>query len=240
MPNAWVYFRLPGQAPQGFTSSFETKQDIHAITEPYFLVAPFGEHAVPIALIPQTVIHQIPEENLYTHKAYSGISTSQEKYISMIEEAQRTFASGMLEKVVLSRVFFIPLARLSLNIYFEALCKAYPSCLVSAVSMEGFGTWMGASPEILFELKEEKLRTYSLAGTRVVGELAWGEKEQQEQKWVTEYIEHKLGIDGFKMLPTQTNLRMGSIEHLLTEFEKKDSQENLYQLLLKLLPVVFL
>src|SRR5690606_39294532 len=50
------------------------------------------------------------------------------------------------------------------------------------------GLWMGASPETLIEVKDQKIHTMALAATvadQGQAKVVWGEKEKQEQAMVT-------------------------------------------------------
>jgi isochorismate synthase EntC len=42
----------------------------------------------------------------------------------------------------------------------------YPDAFTSLVSVPGIGTWIGATPELLMEVKAGSLRTMALAATR--------------------------------------------------------------------------
>ena len=77
--------------------------------------------------------------------------------------------------------------------WFEALALCYPDAFVLVVSVPSKMTWMGATPEILLKQGDQGVVTMSLAGTRKVGSAGeWGDKEQEEQRIVTEYITRNL------------------------------------------------
>ena len=77
--------------------------------------------------------------------------------------------------------------------WFEALALCYPDAFVFVVSVPSKMTWMGATPEILLKQGDQGVVTMSLAGTRKVGSAGeWGDKEQEEQRIVTEYITRNL------------------------------------------------
>ena len=104
-----------------------------------------------------------------------------------------SFLNGMsqlqIDKAVFSRIKkkYFPISRaFSL---FETLKKTYPKCGVYLLSSKLFGTWIGASPEILAEIHLNQLFTISLAGTKKSNSKdVWGEKEKIEQALVTSYI----------------------------------------------------
>jgi isochorismate synthase len=56
-----------------------------------------------------------------------------------------------------------------------------------------FGTWIGATPEVLLSIENEEVKTISLAGTKKSNdESAWNAKEKEEQAIVTQFIEQTL------------------------------------------------
>ncbi|WP_161887847.1 chorismate-binding protein [Pontibacter russatus] len=150
-------------------------------------------------------------------------------FTSGVAKAVQAIRAGEMEKVVLSRDYleqlpsdFSPVAAL------EAMQQAYPRVFVSLVSIPGVGTWMGASPEILVSVNEEKVfHTVALAGTQpaVAGESVasaiWRQKEIEEQAMVERYI-----LKCFKTLRLRDYTEVGprtiiagNLMHLRTDFK---------------------
>ena len=76
---------------------------------------------------------------------------------------------------------------------------------------------MGASPEVLLESTQEGYRSMSLAGTRLKNATRWGNKELEEQKFVTKEVHRSLKAFGGKISrDKQTTFNAGPVEHLLT------------------------
>jgi isochorismate synthase len=122
-----------------------------------------------------------------------------------------------VQKVVLSRPYFYETSKASPSGTFASLCKQYPHCTVFALFHEDFGSWMGATPEVLLEGTEEGYRSMSLAGTRLSGGMNWGEKEIEEQKFVTKEIHRTLkNLGGHIRRTPQTTFGAGPVEHLMT------------------------
>ena len=72
---------------------------------------------------------------------------------------------------------------------FQHLCDLHPRALVYLMHHPVEGTWCGASPELLLRAQQHDMDTVSLAGTRRDGsQLAWTQKERQEQQLVTDHI----------------------------------------------------
>ena len=87
------------------------------------------------------------------------------------------------------------------------------------------GLWMGATPEILLELKNSDFKTMSLAGTQRFEEgkeVVWESKELEEQEIVTQFIKHQLNeiSTDLKIDATET-FKAGSLLHLRTKVEGK-------------------
>ncbi|TNE56193.1 MAG: hypothetical protein EP338_01090 [Bacteroidetes bacterium] len=96
-----------------------------------------------------------------------------------------------MDKAVFSRVKAVSFEASQAEKLFDELEKTYPNALVYLLSSELFGTWIGATPEILMEVHRDYLFTISLAGTRDEQEKSreWTAKEKWEQQVVTDYIE---------------------------------------------------
>ena len=108
--------------------------------------------------------------------------------------------------------------------WFEALALCYPDAFVFVVSVPSKMTWMGATPEILLKQGDQGVETMSLAGTRKVGSAGeWGDKEQEEQRIVTEYITDLLQKVGEWKVEGPFTKQAGGVEHLCTVFKKNES-----------------
>ena len=104
---------------------------------------------------------------------------------------------------------------------FETLCARYPDAFVFFISVEEFGTWIGASPELLLQREGVKLMTMSLAGTRKAGDTSeWSDKNLKEQRIVTDFIRTTFGNIGLKCREGELcTKRAGAIEHLMTTIQ---------------------
>ena len=73
--------------------------------------------------------------------------------------------------------------------------QTYPDAFVFLVSIPGETLWMGATPETFLRCSASCIQTMSLAGTKRKDDFSeWGEKDREEQRIVTEYIESVSGI----------------------------------------------
>lgn len=108
-----------------------------------------------------------------------------------IEEIEK----GNLEKVVPSRTKTVSLPdNFDVVKTYMKLCQRYSHAMVSLISTPETGTWLGASPELLVSIENNKFKTVALAGTLPYEEgtnlktVAWTQKEIEEQALVERYI----------------------------------------------------
>lgn len=122
------------------------------------------------------------------------------------------------EKIVAARKKFINKSALPAEL-FEALCEKYPQAYIYLISTERYGTWIGATPELLLKKEGSKLTSMALAGTRRKDDHngAWDNKNIKEQKIVTDHI--CAVFEEFQLNPDCSELRTvnaGPVEHLQT------------------------
>lgn len=149
-------------------------------------------------------------------------------FVGAVSKAKEAIAAGEMEKVVMSRNFLEPLPDgFSPIIAYKNIMQEYPRAFVSLVSIPEVGTWMGASPEILVSINEDRVfHTVALAGTQPasdaesVGAAIWRQKEIEEQAMVERYI-----LKCFKALRLREyeevgprTIVAGNLMHLRTDF----------------------
>lgn len=160
---------------------------------------------------------QLPEQPNIQHNFYQ-----------ITQQAINFIEQGKFEKVVLSRYKVVPLThRLHPAEIFDNLCKAFPNAFVSLISLPDYGTWLGASPEILVSVKNNShFHTVALAGTKPfhpgmnVKDVAWTQKEIEEQALVSRYIINcfkKIRLREFEEHGPKT-VEAGKLLHLKTDF----------------------
>lgn len=117
----------------------------------------------------------------------------QQGYTEAVNEALRAFRPGPLSKVVLSRSQRVEFPKERLGHLFGSGLQRYPDAFVCILNCPEFGTWLGASPELLLSASEGAVRIDAIAGTLPIqGSPAdpdeWGTKERDEQEQVTRGI----------------------------------------------------
>jgi isochorismate synthase len=183
------------------------------------------------------------------HVAKSNVQhTTPENFIELVKLSINAIESGAFQKVVPSaqRKIEAP-TDFDLLDAFDSLNQRYPAAMVSLVSDSTFGTWMGASPELLVSTDKHNIfRTVALAGTQPFKEgvpmrsVSWTQKEIEEQALVERYI-----ISCFKKIRVREydeygpkTVQAGNLIHLKSEFEVNMKEVNLPQMgsvMLKLL-----
>ncbi len=145
----------------------------------------------------------------------------------MVEKAVNNIKEDEFEKVVLSRHKDEPLPDdFATWDFFESLCQSYPNAFNSLCHIPGKGLWVGATPEILISDNQERFLTISLAGTKSLtenndlSEIAWTQKEIEEQAFVSRYVINcfkKIRLREFHEHGPKT-VQAGNLAHLKTEF----------------------
>ena len=156
--------------------------------------------------------------------------------------------SGTFQKVVPSRKKEIYLPdNFKLIIKFLDLCRLHPQAFVSLFSLSGKEIWIGASPELLIKITAGRFfHTSAVAGTQSgkniqnLSEVAWTQKEIEEQALVSRYI-----INSFKKIRLREfeedgpkTVKAGELLHLRTDYKVDLEAVNFPQLgsvMLKLL-----
>lgn len=120
------------------------------------------------------------------------------EFTSQVIELQKEITEGKILKAVLSRIFIESKSnRFDVTRLFSELCGKYPNAFVYLLQIPRAGCWIGATPEPLILIKENRVETISLAGTQKLGNILpdkvkWSVKEIEEQDIVTRYIEQVL------------------------------------------------
>ena len=163
---------------------------------------------------------------------------SKTQYLEQAETYIDLIKTSDVDKAILSRVKQVALIDKDFEKVFDNLCQTYPNAFVYLISSSDFGTWIGASPEVLLKVDNGKAFTMSLAGTKNKKDKEWTSKELEEQEYVTEYINNT--ISSFKV--QNLNLKgpythsAGPVFHLRTDFEFTINQSEMIKLVDSLHP----
>lgn len=178
--------------------------------------------------------------SLSSKKVLEDDSQEKAEYLNLVQETIEEIKKGKMQKVVLSRRKKVLLEKLSITEIIVRLSNKYPDAFISAISLPGQESiWVGSSPEILVSQNSQGIfTTYSLAGTQIaqagvdVSEVRWGQKEIEEQAFVSRYI-----IDCFKKIRLREyeeigpkTVLAGNLWHLKTEYRVNTHLLNYKQL----------
>ncbi len=143
------------------------------------------------------------------------------KFKNLILKGIQAIENNEFKKVVLSRKETIDLVDFDVIAGFEKLVHLYPSTFVYCFFHPEVGMWLGATPEQLLKANDSDFKTISLAGTQKdkgSTEIIWKNKEQDEQKFVTDYIVEKLKNVTNKLLVSKPySIKAGTIWHIKTD-----------------------
>ncbi|MFO7719599.1 MAG: chorismate-binding protein [Gillisia sp.] len=117
--------------------------------------------------------------------------TARKQHIALVEKGLDQIKNGIFKKVVLSRREAVKLEGQDPVKTVQQLFQMYPTALVYIWFHPETGLWLGATPETLLEIERNRFKTMALAGTQKYEgamEVVWGEKELQEQQFVTDSI----------------------------------------------------
>ncbi len=170
------------------------------------------------------------------HKKSNPVVVDKPEYLLQGEELKSGIINNKLSKAILSRVKNAGNIEDPVKL-FHQLDQAYPSAFIYLISSQEFGTWIGATPETLIEHEGSNGQTMSLAGTLPVNEGEWSQKEIEEQRYVTEFIEGKLIHLGMSpMVEEVTESIAGPVRHLKSDITFTCDRQQLGRLVQSLHP----
>ncbi|MFI5203697.1 MAG: chorismate-binding protein [Flavobacteriales bacterium] len=227
--NAWVKYRLPGETT---ITAFSGEEFINAKAESlgnsrYFIYSPFSLDKL-LCGFKIADEKSTPCEIVLTDYTGSSQSHSKEEYVALVSETVHRITSGAFQKVVHSRFKFVP-ANVNPETIFNALVAEFPSAFVYLLNSPAYGTWCGATPEVLLVEKNNNWLTMALAGTRKLSEnnSAWSPKDIAEQGIVAALIYDKLSNTRVTFSQGESYTRpAGSIAHICSDFIITDIREN--------------
>lgn len=140
---------------------------------------------------------------------------------TLVSKGIQAIKNNDFKKVVLSRTETVALVDFDLFETFQKLVQFYPSAFVYCFYHPKIGNWLGATPEQLLKVKETEFETISLAGTQKdtgSSEIIWGEKEKEEQQFVTDYLVSRLeNVASAVQFTKPYSIKAGSVWHIKTD-----------------------
>lgn len=145
---------------------------------------------------------------------------SENEYLEQAQNFLDSFESFEIQKAVLSRVKKVEFDESKTERFFDKLVENYPNAFVYLISSSLFGTWLGATPEVLLYTSLNSGFTMALAGTKKSDDQSeWGVKEYEEQKYVTDFIQDQLIEGDFKNIEVGSpfEVNAGPVKHLRSD-----------------------
>lgn len=142
------------------------------------------------------------------------------EYLYLTKRFLSVFGMFGLSKAVFSRIKKVDFDEKKTQQFFDSLEKEYPNAFVYLISSKLFGTWVGATPEILVQVFGNSGFTMALAGTKRSTETTkWGSKEVEEQRLVTEFISDQLERKKYQHIESNGpyEISAGPVKHLRTD-----------------------
>lgn len=230
--NDILYIRFPEQEKQLKTGSF-FRSDPYVPYEGLLFTTYEGDQAYTFEE------HEIEKNELHFSKDIIPVFTPREYYLQA-HQLLNGINLMQLGKAVFSRVKQVAFDTSKCIDLFHQLCEDYPKACVYLISSEIFGTWIGASPELLLESHRDHLFTMSLAGTKATADQAfeWGEKEKIEQDLVTQFIEKQLIYSEVSNIEITEpyEVQAGPVSHLRSDISADLNGKNAWEIAMNLHP----
>lgn len=176
--------------------------------------------------------------DLLIHDTTGFTAETKEEYCNTLQQVIEVIKENNLPKLVYSRrKIFTDFKGIDYRESFNNLCHTYPNAFRYLFN-DGENAWMGAFSEVLgkFNKTTHEFETMALAGTLPVSE-EWSEKEIEEQKPVTSYIQNILKNYSNQIQQSETYDHIsGNIKHLRTDFKTVIKPEDLSSVIKDLHP----
>ncbi len=206
----------------GYLQKNKTLHTTTDFSESGFVFAPFDLSETSILFpLSECDVMTLERETLLVDESSEGDTTKKTEdklaHVALVEKGISVIKKGELEKVVLSRCEIIKTRLEVLNV-FKRLFNSYKNAMVYCWYHPAVGMWIGATPELLLNMKGYDYTTIALAGTKVYNEneqLQWTAKEIDEQQIVTDFITDQMkSFSKQQHVSEASTIRAGQLLHL--------------------------
>ena len=229
-----LIIRLPGKPVQHFRGEF--KQVTVANDFEGFVFSDFT-HSRIYALELSDLAEKADFE--FHFKENEPYVISPRDYILEANALLNGFPIMGVDKAVYSRVKKHQFDSKDAIVAFNRACEMYPNACCYLVSSKFFGTWFGATPELLLNTVDDQWNTMALAGTRSsVTQEAWEEKEMLEHQYVIDAVVEALKrSDAADIQIEETREKIaGPVKHLYTPISAQGEPQKAWNFALDLHP----
>ena len=220
-----VYSKPNSEGITGFFQNNETLFKVNDFTEKGFVFASFD--GAKTYLIPESESELLHFSLDKKEMAFSGKeltkagNVAKSDFTTLVANGIQAIKNEQFQKVVLSRTEKVEVEDFDMVDAFKKLVLLYPSAFVYCFYHPKIGNWIGATPEQLLKVTENNFETISLAGTQKdtgSSEILWGEKEKEEQQFVTDYLVSRLkNVAKAVQFTKPYSIKAGSIWHIKTD-----------------------
>lgn len=226
----FVIYRKPNEISRfGWFQISNQLNTAKELTKSCFVFAPFsGEDKVVFYPDECQLVEDHKDFNVdfsENEKFLENSNINKSFHIQLVLKGIETIKNNLIEKVVLSRREEVSIDENSYEVYFKRFLKKYPTAFVYWFYHPKVGMWMGATPEQLVKIENDKVQTVALAGTMIdsgvgLSDVVWREKEKNEQQIVTNFIVEALKPFTKNMQKTEPyTFKAGSLIHIKTDIQ---------------------
>ena len=242
----FVAYRKPNQdLVKAFLQDNSELYTVLEFTESGFVFAPFDDHEETI-IIPSDVSKLLVTNSIILEQRSKKLdelsksdNSQKETHLSLVQQGVDAILKRQFQKVVLSRKEVIKGVELDPIVVFKRLLQTYHTTFVYCWYHPKIGLWLGATPETLLKVENNRFSTMALAGTQVYKgsiDVEWKDKEKKEQQFVTDFIEESLqGTVKNTQVGEPTTIKAGNLLHIQTKITGV-LQNNLKNVIQKLHP----
>jgi isochorismate synthase len=158
-------------------------------------------------------------------------------FLKLVETSVKKIQLGVFDKLVVSRKIDFS-GEIDVLKTYQTILKTYPTAFRYLFFHPKVGIWVGASPEQLIKVQDNKFETVALAGTQLFSDpVNWTTKEIQEQQFVTDFIVSNCEKIVFKIeISKPFTVQAGKLAHIKTIISGIITKENESKLISKLHP----
>jgi isochorismate synthase len=222
----FVIYRKPNkQLVNGILQANDKLYSVENFKERGFIFSPFddSEDAVLIPLDVSEVISEsyiIPTEAEVHSISSSDSSESRQQHLNLIKKGIHAIEDHKFQKVVLSRRESVEVSEENPIAILKKLLNTYASAFVYCWYHPKIGLWLGATPETLLKIEDNRFSMMALAATQDYKgtlDVVWHDKEKKEQQFVTDFIVEHISpsVDRLKVSDLET-VKAGNLLHLRT------------------------
>lgn len=233
----FVIYRKPNEIKRfGLFQANDVLNIVSELTESCFVFAPFADKN-KVVFYPQEckLIEDDADFEIdfsANEQSFETSNINKDAHINLVTKGIETIQKGSIEKVVLSRCEEVSITEEDHEIYFKRFLKKYPTAFVYWFYHPKVGMWMGATPEQLLKITDDKVQTVALAGTMLdtgndLENIHWGKKERDEQQIVTQFITEALQpFSKSLQISKPYTSKAGVLLHIKTDVKAKLSNKN--------------